>query len=108
MLLVVVLMIKASVSPENFCFRHKLNVKKNKVDNFAKKPDPFSSQQVVQHLTSSFSPDDFTETNQLMSRSVIGGSINSYKSRIVQFVRPDRSFNGVLSLLNPAIFYIWP
>ena len=83
-----------------------MNVKKNKVDNFPKKPDPFSSQQVVKCLTNSFSTDDFSDANRPMSQSLIGGSINKYKSRIMHFVRPDRSFNGVLSLLKPAILSI--
>ncbi|KAJ3702538.1 hypothetical protein LUZ61_006243 [Rhynchospora tenuis] len=79
---------------EALTHKNELNVKKNNVDNFPKKADPFSSQQIAKWLASSFSTDDFSDPKRALSRSLIGGSINAYRNRTMHFVRSDRSFNG--------------
>lgn len=100
-----------------FCFviRYQLNVKKNKIDDYpAKEPIKHSMQQLAACLSESFNAEDYTDQARPMSRSLIGGTINTCKTRTMSFVYTERMYQGWLTLEflysqienNSSIFFI--
>lgn len=81
------------------CFRHHLNIKKNKVDNFpASKPLAYEKRELVACLSDSFLAGDFTDPARPISSSLLGGSINTCKKRIMKFMRAELVYQGLLWL----------
>nr|CAD1838048.1 unnamed protein product [Ananas comosus var. bracteatus] len=76
--------------------RHHLNIKKNKVDNFpASKPLAYEKRELVACLSDSFLAGDFTDPARPISSSLLGGSINTCKRRIMKFMRAELVYQGV-------------
>ncbi|KAG0480210.1 hypothetical protein HPP92_011068 [Vanilla planifolia] len=73
--------------------RYQLNTKNNKVENYpARKPQPHSSQEVAQSLSNSSNSEDFTDPVQTLSKSIRCGNINTCKTRVITFIRPERFY----------------
>ncbi|KAL4279160.1 hypothetical protein GQ457_03G040280 [Hibiscus cannabinus] len=68
--------------------RCQLNRKKNKVDEYhVRKPSTHSPQLISACLTSLSSNEDFKDELNPLSKSLIGGSMNAYKTRTLNFVQ---------------------
>ncbi|XP_072977572.1 protein PHYTOCHROME-DEPENDENT LATE-FLOWERING [Typha angustifolia] len=77
--------------------RCQLNIRKKKVDNFpARKPMAYERQQLAYCLSDSCIAEDFTDPVRPISRSLLGGTINTYKNRIMNFVRTEHIYQGVV------------
>lgn len=80
-----------------FCMcRFQLNSKKNKVDECTMKPGKYSSQEVSIHLSNALNNEDVIEENNPfpLSNSLIGGSLNTCKSRTIDFMLTERLLQG--------------
>lgn len=92
------------------CIRYQLNVKKNKVDDYhLRKPVLYSSQQLSAYLSDTFIAEDFIDPIQPLSKSVISSSANTYKTRVLNFLRTDHGYQGLLlglTNLESVFFYL--
>lgn len=74
--------------------RFKLNSKKNKVDDHPlKNSNTYSAQQLMLYLSSDTNTENLKDESCKMplSKSLVGGSMNICKTRVLNFVPPDRS-----------------
>lgn len=79
-------------------FRHQLNCKKNKVDNCPlRKPITYSTQHIAMCLENSLNLEDLKDamTTMPLSKSLVGGSMNACKSRVMSFVLMERIYPGM-------------
>nr|KJB57011.1 hypothetical protein B456_009G145100 [Gossypium raimondii] len=68
--------------------RCQLNRKKNKVDEYhVRKPSTHSTELVSPFLSNFSSNEDFKDESKPLSKSLFGGSVNTYKTRILNFVQ---------------------
>ncbi|XP_068663616.1 protein PHYTOCHROME-DEPENDENT LATE-FLOWERING-like [Aristolochia californica] len=77
--------------------RYQLNCRKHKVDDYhVMKSSTYSTQQLSFCLSNSPNNEDFKEANTMypMSKSLIGGSINACKSRIINFMHTEHIYQG--------------
>uniref|UniRef100_A0A7N0SWP1 Uncharacterized protein n=1 Tax=Kalanchoe fedtschenkoi TaxID=63787 RepID=A0A7N0SWP1_KALFE len=80
--------------------RYNLNAKKNKVDNFIRKPIAHSPQSVAQNLTLASAIDEIKDDIWPLSKSIVSGSMNAPKTRVLNFMQPERLVQGsVLSVV---------
>lgn len=71
-------------------FRYQLNVKKTKIDEYpAKKAVGLPSQPLAVFLRDSYNADDFIDEMKPVSRSFVGGNINTCKTRTIEFMRTE-------------------
>ncbi|XP_008782992.2 protein PHYTOCHROME-DEPENDENT LATE-FLOWERING-like isoform X1 [Phoenix dactylifera] len=76
--------------------RYHLNLKKNKVDDCpARKPVTHANQKVATCLSDSLNVENFRDPIRPMSRSVLGGTINTCKTRTICFVRAEHMYQAV-------------
>lgn len=81
------------------CLRHKLNCKKNKIDDYPiRKPNSYSAQRLNAHL-SNVSNEDIEDEPcpKPLSKSLVGGSMNICKTRVIAFLQPERVVQGLLN-----------
>ncbi|KAG8494651.1 hypothetical protein CXB51_012264 [Gossypium anomalum] len=82
--------------------RCQLNRKKNKVDEYHVRKSNTHSPQLVSAFLSNFSSnEDFKDESKPLSKSLFGGSVNTYKTRILNFVQGERVVQGNLVSLVP-------
>ncbi|KAF9587950.1 hypothetical protein IFM89_006275 [Coptis chinensis] len=77
--------------------RHKLNHKKNKVDDYpVRKPMSYSTQLLSSHLSNALINEELKDPNNPnpMSKSLIGGSMNVCKTRALTFLQTERRVQG--------------
>ncbi|KAK9734435.1 hypothetical protein RND81_04G139400 [Saponaria officinalis] len=65
--------------------RHQLNYKKNKVEEFPKKPRAFSAHR-LQGCLASTANNEYYDGSRALSRSLIGGNVNVCKMRVVSLL----------------------
>ncbi|KAF3451997.1 hypothetical protein FNV43_RR08093 [Rhamnella rubrinervis] len=89
---------------EMVTMRHKLNCKKNKVDDYPiRKPNSYPAQQLNAHL-SDVSEDFKDEPCPMpLSKSLKGGSMNICKTRVIAFLQPERVVQGSVVSCVPKI-----
>ncbi|KAK8952034.1 hypothetical protein KSP39_PZI003252 [Platanthera zijinensis] len=76
--------------------RWHINARKNKVEKYpTRKPLTYSCQQMKVSLSNSLNSEDFTDPVDTLSRSIRGGNINACKTRLITFIRPERSYQLV-------------
>jgi hypothetical protein len=82
-----------------FCFRHQLLNKKNKVEKLPpRKPMINASREKVATLLSScFHTEDYKDETRPLCNSMLCGSINSSKTRVLNFVMANRAYQGLCS-----------
>ncbi|XP_038896271.1 protein PHYTOCHROME-DEPENDENT LATE-FLOWERING isoform X2 [Benincasa hispida] len=83
--------------------RHQLNLKKSKVNDYPiRKPSTYSAHDVATHLANSFINDDLKDDAgpRKMSKSLIGGSLNACKRRVLTFMLQDRTPQGMVSYVS--------
>ncbi|KAK4838154.1 hypothetical protein QYF36_011489 [Acer negundo] len=76
--------------------RYKLSSKKNKVDDYPiRKPRAFSAQNLSVCLSNALNNEDFKNDLWPLSKSLVGGSMNNCKTRVINFLRhPERIVQG--------------
>ncbi|KAL0441332.1 UNVERIFIED_CONTAM: protein PHYTOCHROME-DEPENDENT LATE-FLOWERING [Sesamum radiatum] len=82
---------------EVVAMRCQLNCKKNKVDEYPmRKPNAYSAQQLVSHLSSDSNNENLKDETCKMplSKSLIGGNMNVCKTRILNFIQTERIIQG--------------
>lgn len=95
-----------------FGIRYQLNRIKNKVDDYpGKGPTQHSTQELAIWLSDPFNGEDFTDRRKPLSKSLIGGTINTCKNRTISFMRNERVHQGlpclnILSLTEHDSEYI--
>ncbi|XP_044500221.1 protein PHYTOCHROME-DEPENDENT LATE-FLOWERING-like [Mangifera indica] len=87
---------------ESVVKRYQLNSKKNKVDDCQmRKPNTYSTQNLLVCLRSVSNNEDFKDELRPLSKSLLGGSMNISKSRVLNFVIPERILQGnVVSIVR--------
>jgi hypothetical protein len=80
-----------------FLFRYHLHSKKNKVDKIPqRKPLVGVNQDVAKCLSSCFHTDDYLDTTRPLCNSMISGSINTWKTRIINFLSTNCMYQGTI------------
>ncbi|XP_062201424.1 protein PHYTOCHROME-DEPENDENT LATE-FLOWERING-like isoform X2 [Phragmites australis] len=75
--------------------RYQLHNKKNKVDKIPQKKSMVNaSQDVARFLSSCFHTEDYIDTIRPLCNSMISGTINTCKTRIINFVGTNRMYQG--------------
>lgn len=93
--------------------RHQLNCKKNKVDDYPiRKLNSYSPQNLAVCLSNASSNEGLKDETKSLSRSLVGGSMNVSKIRVLTFWLPERVVQGMLkylvSLLRMVTIYFSP
>ncbi|OEL29892.1 hypothetical protein BAE44_0009088 [Dichanthelium oligosanthes] len=80
---------------DNLSHRYQLHSKKNKVDKIPqRKPMINASQDVARCLSSCFHTEDYIDTMRPLCNSMISGTINTCKTRVINFVSTNRMYQG--------------
>ncbi|KAL1538079.1 protein PHYTOCHROME-DEPENDENT LATE-FLOWERING-like [Salvia divinorum] len=82
---------------ETVAMRYQLNCKKGKDDAYPmRKPSTYSTQQLMSHLSSDSNNENLKDkTCQMpLSQSLVGGSMNACKTRILNFIQTQRILQG--------------
>lgn len=82
---------------KTYC-RHQLNLKKSKVNDYPiRKSSTYSAHHLATHLANSSINDDLKDDAcpRKMSKSLIGGSLNACKRRVLTFMLQDRTPQGL-------------
>ncbi|XP_022715321.1 nuclear receptor coactivator 3-like isoform X2 [Durio zibethinus] len=88
---------------ETVTMRYQPNSKKNKVDEYhIRKPSTYSPQLLSACLTSLSSNEDFKDDSNSLSKSLFGGKMNTYKTRILNFVQGEHVQGNAVSLVPRA------
>lgn len=74
--------------------RYQLNCKKNKIDA-NRKASKYSVQQLSTLLCSISNNEDFKDDVWPLSKSLVSGSMNNCKTRIINFLQQDRALQGL-------------
>jgi len=90
-----------------------LNCKKNKVDEYSRKPHTFSKQELLARLSTAANNEYVKDESctKPMSESLVGGSMNVCKIRVLN-VQPERTVQGLpsiydlSSLIGKAVFFL--
>jgi hypothetical protein len=79
-------------------FRYQLLNKKNKVDKISQKKTITnqSHPDVARCLNSCFHSEDYIDTTRPLCNSMISGTINTCKTRVINFVSTNRMYQGML------------
>ncbi|XP_028752169.1 protein PHYTOCHROME-DEPENDENT LATE-FLOWERING isoform X2 [Neltuma alba] len=89
---------------EMVTMRHQLNCKKNKVDDCPiRKQNSYSPQHVAVCLANASSNEGFKDDTKSLSKSLVGGSMNVSKIRILSFWLPERVVQGNVVSLVPKL-----
>ncbi|XWS12183.1 hypothetical protein CRYUN_Cryun37aG0068000 [Craigia yunnanensis] len=84
--------------------RYQLNSKKNKVEEYhVQKSSTHSPQLLSTCLASLSSNENFEDDLNPLSKSLFGGSMNTYKTRILNFVQGERVVQGNVVSLVPRV-----
>ncbi|GMH14207.1 hypothetical protein Nepgr_016048 [Nepenthes gracilis] len=76
--------------------RHQLNFRKTKADNDLRKPHTFSAQDLQICLSNAATNENIEDDSceKSLSKSLVGGSMNSCKIRVLSFVQAERAPQG--------------
>ncbi|XP_076885770.1 protein PHYTOCHROME-DEPENDENT LATE-FLOWERING-like [Bidens hawaiensis] len=73
--------------------RYQLNMKKNKVDEYIENTS-FSTQQLNHHLFNDLNNENPKDEDMPLSKSLVGGSVNVCKTRVLIFEQKERVLQG--------------
>ncbi|KAF7843627.1 protein PHYTOCHROME-DEPENDENT LATE-FLOWERING isoform X1 [Senna tora] len=80
---------------EMVTMRHQLNCKKNKVDDYPiKKKNSYSPQHLSLCLSNASNNEGLKDETKSLSKSLVGGSMNVSKVRVLTFLLPERVVQG--------------
>lgn len=80
--------------------RYQLNCKKHKVDEYSRRPRSYAQQSLMLCLSKLSNNEDFKDEDKALSKSILGGSMNTCKTRVLNFVRVERVMQGLFSVLT--------
>ncbi|CAN7087750.1 unnamed protein product [Brassica oleracea var. botrytis] len=83
--------------------RYQLNCKKHKVDEYCRRPRSYDHQYLMDCLPKLSNNEEFKDEYKVLSKSILGGSMNTCKTRVMNFLRVDRVMQGNVSSLVPRI-----
>lgn len=87
------------MSTNSLSFRYQLNSKKNKVDECpVRKPNAYPTQQLLVHLSGDSNNETIIDETFKLSKSLIQGSVNICKRRVLTFTQTERVLQGLLIL----------
>ncbi|RDX84764.1 hypothetical protein CR513_34133, partial [Mucuna pruriens] len=88
---------------EMVTMRHQLN-KKNKGDDYhIKKQNTYSPQHLAMHIANATNNEGLIEEPVSLSKSLVGGSMNAHKMRILSFCMPEHVVQGIVVSLVPRL-----
>lgn len=87
-------------------YRHQLHFKPKKPDQPIKKQNTYSSQRVAAHLANATNNEGLIDESSSLSKSLLGGSMNACKMRVLSFIWNERVVQGLLQLLLSLLFLI--
>lgn len=80
--------------------RYQLNCKKHKVDEYCRRPRSYDHQYLMDCLPKLSNNEEFKDECKVLSKSILGGSMNTCKTRVMNFLRVDRIMQGLFSVLT--------
>lgn len=85
-----------------FCsiYRYQLNCKKHKVDDYSRRPRAYARQSLIVCLQNLSNDEDFKDEDKALSKSIFGGSMNTCKTRIMNFLMLERVMQGIFCILT--------
>jgi hypothetical protein len=84
--------------------RHKLQFKMKKPDQPIKKQKIFMPQHLAAHLANATNNEGLVDESSSLSKSLIGGSMNTCKMRVSSFIWNERVVQGLLQFLLNLLF----
>ncbi|XP_058743756.1 protein PHYTOCHROME-DEPENDENT LATE-FLOWERING isoform X1 [Vicia villosa] len=86
---------------ESVTARHQLHFKPKKPDQPIKKQNTYSSQRVAAHLANATNNEGLIDESSSLSKSLLGGSMNACKMRVLSFIWNERVVQGNVTSLVP-------
>ncbi|KDO64936.1 hypothetical protein CISIN_1g000899mg [Citrus sinensis] len=82
--------------------RYQLNSNKKKVDDYpVRKPSAHSAQNLMHCLSNAFNNEDFKDEARPLSKSIVNGSMNNCKTRVLNFAHSEKMLQGnVVSIVH--------
>jgi hypothetical protein len=84
--------------------RHKLHFKMKKPDQLIKKQNTYAPQRVAAHLANAANNEGLIDDSSSLSKSLVGGSMNASKMRVLSFRWNERVVQGLLQFLLNLLF----
>ncbi|KAG2313193.1 hypothetical protein Bca52824_024750 [Brassica carinata] len=88
---------------ERVAARYQLNCKKHKVDEYSRRPRSYVPQRLMACFSGLSNNEDFKDEEKALSKSILGGSMNTCKTRVVNFLRMERVMQGNVPAAVPKI-----
>lgn len=79
-------------------FRYQLNCKKHKVDEYSRRPRVYAKQSLTVCLSNLSNEEVFKDEDKALSKSILGGSMNTCKTRVTNFFHMERVMQGLFSV----------
>ncbi|CAG7893396.1 unnamed protein product [Brassica rapa] len=88
---------------ERVAARYQLNCKKHKVDEYSRRPRSYVPQRLMVCFSGLSNNEDFKDEEKALSKSILGGSMNTCKTRVINFLRMERVMQGNVPAAVPKI-----
>ncbi|CAH8334593.1 unnamed protein product [Eruca vesicaria subsp. sativa] len=88
---------------ERVAAKYQLNCKKHKVDEYSRRPRSYVPQRLMACFSSLSNNEDFKDEEKALSKSILGGSMNTCKTRVINFLRMERVMQGNVPAAVPKI-----
>ncbi|KAF8099518.1 hypothetical protein N665_0242s0005 [Sinapis alba] len=88
---------------ERVAGRYQLNCKKHKVDEYSRRPRSYVPQRLMVCISSLSNNEDFKDEEKALSKSILGGSMNTCKTRVINVLRMERIMQGNVPAAVPKI-----
>ncbi|KAJ4909438.1 Spt20 family protein [Raphanus sativus] len=88
---------------ERVAARYQLNCKKHKVDDYSRRPRSYVPQRLMVCFSGLSNNEDFKDEEKALSKSILGGSMNTCKTRVINFLRMERVMQGNVAAAVPKI-----
>lgn len=70
------------------------------MDEYSRRPRVYDKQSLVACLSNLSNEEDFKDEDKALSKSILGGSMNTCKTRVMNFARMERVMQGLFSVLT--------
>ncbi|KAJ0232035.1 Protein PHYTOCHROME-DEPENDENT LATE-FLOWERING [Hirschfeldia incana] len=88
---------------ERVAAKCQLNCKKHKVDDYSRRPRSYVPQRLMVCFSGMSNNEDFKDEEKALSKSILGGSMNTCKTRVINFLRMERVMQGNVPAAVPKI-----
>ncbi|CAA7052455.1 unnamed protein product [Microthlaspi erraticum] len=82
---------------ERVAARYQLNCKKHKVDEYSRRPRSYAQQALLVCFSNLSNNEEFKDEDRALSKSILGGSMNTCKTRVMNFLRGHHVMQGTPS-----------